>query len=276
MSLIETDKPIRADFVNLDQIDEMYVLGDPQVAVDTVKIKGPQIVVDQIASVKAIVDVSDLSKLSDYEAPVYAYDRLGNKLDVEIRPERVMVSTQVTTPSKVIPIKEVITGNPPEGYSIESISIEPSKVKLYGESDVIDVYTELIAQVDLYQLDENNEIIVKLEKPENVHKMDTDTVKVKVKFEETKKKILEDVPIEFKNLDSRYKVKAKSLDDAMVDLTLSGAKTRLDLLSNEDIKVFIDLNGYTPGEYQIPVTIETVDNVIIDPSRAKINIIITE
>ncbi len=240
------------------------------------KIKGPQIVVDQIASVKAIVDVSDLSKLSDYEAPVYAYDRLGNKLDVEIRPERVMVSTQVTTPSKVIPIKEVITGNPPEGYSIESISIEPSKVKLYGESDVIDVYTELIAQVDLYQLDENNEIIVKLEKPENVHKMDTDTVKVKVKFEETKKKILEDVPIEFKNLDSRYKVKAKSLDDAMVDLTLSGAKTRLDLLSNEDIKVFIDLNGYTPGEYQIPVTIETVDNVIIDPSRAKINIIITE
>lgn len=162
MSLIETDKPIRADFVNLDQIDEMYVLGDPQVAVDTVKIKGPQIVVDQIASVKAIVDVSDLSKLSDYEAPVYAYDRLGNKLDVEIRPERVMVSTQVTTPSKVIPIKEVITGNPPEGYSIESISIEPSKVKLYGESDVIDVYTELIAQVDLYQLDENNEIIVKL------------------------------------------------------------------------------------------------------------------
>ena len=97
-----------------------------------------------------------------------------------------------------------------------------------------------------------------------------------MKFEETKKKILEDVPIEFKNLDSRYKVKAKSLDDAMVDLTLSGAKTRLDLLSNEDIKVFIDLNGYTPGEYQIPVTIETVDNVIIDPSRAKINIIITE
>lgn len=276
MSLIETEKSIKADFVNLDQIDEMYVLGDPQLAVDTVKIKGPQAVVDQIATVKAIVDVSDLSKLADYQAPVYAYDKLGNKLDVEIRPEKVTVSTQVTTPSKVVPIKEAITGNPPEGYSIESIILEPSEVKLYGETDVIDMYREIIAPIDLYQLDENNEIIVKLEKPENVHKMSVDTVKVKVTYEETQEKTFEEIPIEFKNLDAKYKVKAKTLDDAMVDLVLSGAKTRVDSLSKDDIKVFIDLNGYTPGEYQIPITIETIDNVMIEPSQVKVNIIITE
>lgn len=71
-------------------------------------------------------------------------------------------------------------------------------------------------------------------------------------------------------------MKAKTLDDAMVDLVLSGAKTRVDSLSKDDIKVFIDLNGYTPGEYQIPITIETIDNVMIEPSQVKVNIIITE
>lgn len=138
------------------------------------------------------------------------------------------------------------------------------------------MYREIIAPIDLYQLDENNEIIVKLEKPENVHKMSVDTVKVKVTYEETQEKTFEEIPIEFKNLDAKYKVKAKTLDDAMVDLVLSGAKTRVDSLSKDDIKVFIDLNGYTPGEYQIPITIETIDNVMIEPSQVKVNIIITE
>ena len=59
-------------------------------------------------------------------------------------------------------------------------------------------------------------------------------------------------------------------------LVLNGAKTRVDSLSKDDIKVFIDLNGYTPGEYQIPITIETIDNVMIEPSQVKVNIIITE
>ena len=78
-------------------------------ALNTVKIKGPQTVVNQVSSVKAIIDVSDLSKLSDYEAPVFAYDKLGNKLDVEIKPDKLITSTQVTTPSKVVPVEAVVT-----------------------------------------------------------------------------------------------------------------------------------------------------------------------
>ena len=38
MPLTEIDKQVQADFVNLDQIDDMYVLSEPQLALDTVKI----------------------------------------------------------------------------------------------------------------------------------------------------------------------------------------------------------------------------------------------
>ena len=276
MALTEIDKPVQADFVNLDQIDEMYVLSEPQLALDTVKIKGPQTVVDQIASVKAIIDVSDLSKLSDYEAPVFAYDKLGNKLDVEIKPDKLTASVQVTTPSKVVPVEAVVTGNAPEGYSVGNLTLTPSEVKLYGETSVLESYEKLQVQVDLYQLDDNNELIVKLDKPENVHKMDTDTVKVKVTFEETQTKVLENIAVDFKNLDAKYQVKAKDLVDAMINLTLKGSTTKLNSISADDVKVSIDLLGYKPGEYEVPVIVESITGVIIEPSRSKVNVIITE
>lgn len=276
MALTEIDKPVQADFVNLDQIDEMYVLSEPQLALDTVKIKGPQTVVEQIASVKAIIDVSDLSKLSDYEAPVFAYDKLGNKLDVEIKPDKLTASVQVTTPSKVVPVEAVVTGNAPEGYSVGNLTLTPSEVKLYGETSVLESYEKLQVQVDLYQLDDNNELIVKLDKPENVHKMDVDTVKVKVTFEETQTKVLENIAVDFKNLDAKYQVKAKDLVDAMINLTLKGSTTKLNSISADDVKVSIDLLGYKPGEYEVPVIVESITGVIIEPSQSKVNVIITE
>lgn len=276
MPLTEIDKQVQADFVNLDQIDDMYVLSEPQLALDTVKIKGPQTTVDQVASVKAIIDVSDLSKLSDYEAPVFAYDKLGNKLDVEIKPDKLTASVQVTTPSKVVPIEAVVTGNAPDGYSVESVVLTPSEVKLYGETNALEDYEKLQIQVDLYQLDDNNELIVKLEKPENVHKMDTDTVKVKVIFEQTQTKVLENVAIDFKNLDDSYRVKVKDLVDSMMNVTLKGSMTILDSISNDDVKVSIDLFGYKAGEYEVPVAVEAITGVIIQPSQSKVNVIITK
>ena len=222
------------------------------------------------------IDVSDLSKLSDYEAPVFAYDKLGNKLDVEIKPDKLITSTQVTTPSKVVPVEAVVTGNAPEGHSVGNLTLTPSEVKLYGETTALESYDKLQVQVDLYQLDDNNELIVKLDKPENIHKMDTDTIKVKVTFEETQTKVLENISVDFKNLDAKYSVKAKSLSDAVINLTLKGSTTKLNSISADDVKVWIDLLGYTPGEYQVPITVESITGVLIDPSRAKVNVIITE
>ena len=106
--------------------------------------------------------------------------------------------------------------------------------------------------------------------------MDTDTVKVKVTFEETQTKVLENIAVDFKNLDAKYRVKAKDLVDAMINLTLKGSTTKLNSISTDDVKVSIDLLGYKPGEYEVPVTVESITGVIIEPSRSKVNVIITE
>ena len=276
MELTESDEELNHEFVNESEIDEMYVLNPPKLAVDSVKVKGPQEVVDQVAIVKAIIDVSDLTKLVDYEAPVYAYDKNGDKLDVEIKPDKVHTTVEVTSPSKVIPIEAIITGNPPEGNSVSSISLTPSEVKIYGETEALELIDKLNIQLDLYQLDDNQELIIKLDKPETVHKMDAETVKIKVSFEKTQTKELKDVTIDYQNLDKELSIKAQSVEEATVDISLKGSESLLNGLKPDDINVYIDLAGYGVGEHEVPITFEPIAGVIAELKKPKINVIITK
>ena len=145
---------------------------------------------------------------------------------------------------------------------------------MYAEENILANYDKLQVPVDLYQLDDNNELIVKLDKPENIHKMDIDSVKVKVTFEEIKTKVLEDVSVDFKNLNSNYK--AESLNDEKVSLTLKGSMDKLNKISANDVKVWIDLSGYKPGDYELPIWVESITDIVIEPNSSKLNITITE
>ena len=145
---------------------------------------------------------------------------------------------------------------------------------MYAEENILANYDKLQVPVDLYQLDDNNELIVKLDKPENIHKMDIDSVKVKVTFEEIKTKVLEDVSVDFKNLNTNYK--AQPLNDEKVSLTLKGSMDKLNKISANDIKVWIDLSGYKPGDYELPISVESITDIVIEPNSSKLNITITE
>ena len=95
-------------------------------------------------------------------------------------------------------------------------------------------------------------------------------------FEETQTKVLEDVSVDFKNLDANYRIKAKTLEDAMLDVTLKGSTTKLNSISSDDIKIYIDLMGYGVGEYEVPITIEAPTGVLVESNKSKVNVIITE
>ena len=84
------------------------------------------------------------------------------------------------------------------------------------------------------------------------------------------------ISVDYKNLDANYRIKAKSLEDAMLDLTLKGSKTKLNSISADDIKIYIDLIGYSAGEYEVPIMIEAPTGVIVEANKSKVNVIITE
>ena len=85
---------------------------------------------------------------------------------------------------------------------------------------------------------------------------------------------MEDVSVDFKNLNANYKV--QSLNDEKVSLTLRGSIDKLNKISTNDIKVSIDLSGYEPGNYEIPISVESITGIIIEPNSSKLNVKITE
>ena len=272
---VDMEFSVEADFMNRNTLEEWYVLGNPTLSMDTVRIRGAKSIVDEIASVRALIDVSNIEGLSAYEAPVVAFDNLGNRLNVEIIPSTLTTSVEVMKKSEVVPFKVSITGNPPEGYSISEVIIEPAEIELFGERPILDLIESFPISVDLYQLNENNEIWVDLEYPEGVQAMSENRILVTIKYEETATKTLTDVIINLRNLELGYEISPLSIEDTMVDVTLSGAASLLAQISETHINAFIDLSNLDAGEHEVRIEITTPEFIIGELNKRNVNVNIT-
>jgi len=273
--LVEELRQVRADFMNEELVPDYYNLETPALSVNTVRISGAQGIVSEIASVRALIDVSDIDALTAYEAPVVAFDSLGNRLDVDITPATVTASVEVTTNSKTVPLEISVTGNPPEGYSISEIIVDLEEIELFGARSALDSIKSLPISIDLYQLNEDDETWIDLEAPDDIQ-MSEDSVKVSVVYEETTTRTFDEVTIRRRNLEAGYVIAPINPEDNIVDVTLRGAPKVLDQITETDIDVFIDLTGLVVGEHEVLIEIEIPDFVIAEVSSRRVRVNITE
>ena len=274
--LVEEEFQVEADFMNRKELEEWYVLGTPTLSVDTVRVRGAKSIVDEIASIRALIDVSNLEELSVYEAPVVAFDSTGHRLNVDIIPSTVTASVEVMKKSEIVPFRVSITGNPPEGLSISKVIVEPEEIELFGERPALDLINFFPVSVDLYQLNEDNEIWVDLEYPDGIQAMSEDRIKVTIIYEETETKTLNDVVINLRNLELGYEITPLSSEDTMVDVTLMGASSLLSQISESHINVFIDLANLEEGEHEVRIGIDTPEFIIGELGKRNVRINITK
>lgn len=99
------------DFVNRQQMDSIYDLGEPQLQQGEVLVRSDSDTLDKIAFVKALIKV-DKDVKTDFEtkANIVAYDADGNLMKVDIIPDTLKASVKVTKPSKDVPITLNPTG----------------------------------------------------------------------------------------------------------------------------------------------------------------------
>ena len=50
-----------------------------------------------------------------------------------------------------------------------------------------------------------------------------------------------------------------SINDTKVSVALTGVKAVIDQIGADDISAYLDLDGYTEGEYEVPVKVEGTD-----------------
>ena len=118
-----------------------YALGDLEVtAPNVLKVSGPKSIVEKITSAVATIDVSGMFKSgTTYKVKPVLYDADGNEVD-ETRLTKsdstVIVSAEILN-TKEVAIAVKPEGNPKNGYTITSISSEPTTILLKGNKEVL-------------------------------------------------------------------------------------------------------------------------------------------
>ena len=245
---------------------EKLVISSVDLDRDEVIIKSYKEKLATVASVKAIVDVNALNA---NEAKTYslenvklvAYDEKGTEMsDIEIVPDKLTASVKVDSPSKVVPLKVVPTGEVASGSAINTITPNVSTVTLYGEESALDSIKELEVKIDVSGLNSDRTYQETIIKPSGIRSMSSTNVTIKVTMEKETSKEFKDIPITFENLDtSKYKVQATSVESTKVDVVVKGVGSIINKLDPSSIKAYVDLSNLEVGTISVPVMVTGSD-----------------
>lgn len=252
------------DVLNKDKLNEKLIIDDISVNDDSVVVKGSEKQIKKVASVKALVDINNLSSqdvgnnvLKD--VPLKAYDQNGDVVNVEVVPSKIDVNVTISSPSKELPIKVIPVGKVSFGKAISSISTSESKVTVYGDSNSLDQINFIPVEIDVNDLAENTQYKLEIPKPVGVKSMSVNNLTVNLSLGNVSDKDISNVAIETRNLSSDYKVSAASSNDSFVQVNVKGVSSVIDSINADNISAYVDLSGYTEGEYEVDVNVEGSD-----------------
>lgn len=263
--------------VNRHYLDEQSVITEPMLSLDKVQIKGAGSVLANIATVRASIDIEAINDgVREFEAPITVFDSNMNVLNVEIIPDRLTATVEVFNDSELIPLAYSVAGSPPAGLSIHEIVFDPPLIEMFGERSVLEQLEQVVIPVNLYQLNENHEMVIPISLPPGIQYMTENQVTVRVIYEETHSRTFRNVNIRRTNLGSGLTLASSSSDNTRVDVMVIGAPSLLERLSETDINVFVDLSDLGAGDFQIPIMVEIPEFMSADLGHSMIHIIIEE
>ena len=271
---VSETRSLTVDIFNEDSLDPRYVIKKVNIDDDKVVIKGAEHTLKTVATVKALVDVKNLVKqevgnITLKDIPLKAYDTDGNPVDVEIVPLKIDAKVEIASPSKELPIKVIPTGDLAFGMAIASIDSSETKITVYGDEEKLANLKYIPVKVNIADLKENKTYKMEIKKPVGIKSMNINNITVSVVLGPVSNKEINNVNIEYRNLGEGFTVQGMSLDDIKVAVSLKGVKAVIDQIESDDISAYLDLDGYTEGEYEVPVKVDGSDVKVEYTSKTK-------
>ena len=271
---VSENRSLTYDILHQDKLDTKLYISNVEIDRTDVIIKGAQYKLDEVANVKALLDVNNIpnpaaGEITAKDIPLVAYDNDGKIVDVEIVPKTVAANVTITSPSKEIPIRIVPTGNLAFGKSIKSMEANLSKVTVYGEQSAIDSIEQLDVEIDVKGLESDKDFNVTLKKPKGITEISSKTLTVKVSVDNSSSKEFENIAITTRNLDSNLKVQAASDSDRKVTVVVKGSEESLNSIKESDIIAFVDLKNYGEGTHEVEVQVTGSDLKLAYSSKTK-------
>lgn len=244
--------PLTHRFNNLDKMDEIYSISLESVEFENVEVRGSQAVLEQVNSVEVNIDVSGVTSSFEQDALIFAYDRSGNVLPVEITPAFAVVKCDVTSYSKDVSLIARIQGDLND-MAIKDVVFDYDVVTIYGRQENISNINELYVDVDANLITgdvELSDLNIKL--VDGINKISMSTVDVKIYVDESVSKVIEGISYNVVNNSEKYKI---SSEIDKISIKVFGAKSIVDSIDEMDITATIDIKGLDVGEHEVTIVI---------------------
>ena len=260
------EKEVNYEVINKDKIDSKLMVEDVSLSTDKVFVKGKEATINEVASVKALVDLKNLvdpgvgeQELKDVK--LVAYDNKGKKVNVEIVPSKVTATVKIASPQKEVPIRVIPKNykNIVFGKSISSITPNISKVTIYGNSSKLEKISYIPVYVDVSDLKEDKQFALTIKKPTGVRAMSESNVTVSVSLGDEATKEFDNIYLEYENLGEGLVVQAASQDSTKVTVSVKGVQKVLSDMDPTTIKAYVDLKGLKAGQHEVPVLVTGSD-----------------
>ena len=139
---------------------EGYIVGDVTTNQNTVRISGPESVVDTIASAKCNVSVSGRSSDISSTADIVLFDKNGNEVEHENLTTNISsINVNISIlEQKAVDIIYSMSGVPAEGYAVDGdLQADRTAVVLAGRSSVMETMNNLVIPSEVLSVDGKSE-----------------------------------------------------------------------------------------------------------------------
>ena len=162
------------------ELGSRYVL-EPTIEQEYITVRGPEILLDQIAEIRAIVDGNDIDTgvgTQSHTARLVANDIGGNAISVDIEPAELEVYIEIREHIRELNLEVNLT-NRPDNVRVQRITVNPDAIEIWGLVELL--IDNLTLDVSFNRLNNQGQIRIPLDLPDGVYS-DIEEVEVRVDF----------------------------------------------------------------------------------------------
>lgn len=163
---VSQDFAIQIDYINEEDLPSGMSVQEAIVTPTTVSISGSTRQLNEIASVKGVVDLKGAKETFTTKVPLTIYDSNGNEMvDLPITPKIIDVEVPIVEPHKTVPIKINQENDLSEGIRIKTLRSEPEVVTIYGPEEVLSSVEFVELSIDLQEISEEETVSLDVDVP---------------------------------------------------------------------------------------------------------------
>lgn len=259
-----------------------YYAFEPELDSDTITIKGAASKINDVTKAVCYVPISGLK--SDVSATylLTLYDSEGTQVSSDVLTSSLpsaIVSVKVL-PTKTVPVEygdvnDVIT-NVHSGYEVTGLELSPSSVRIAANKEVLDgIKSVQLKSISAGGADSSVLVDGELVAIDGVTFIDGTNVEVYIMIDEVQaEKTFRNVPITVKGLGKGLNAQ---LETSEINVTVSGNRSDIREISEDDIVLSVDLSELKKGTHAVSVIIGDLvqSSADVKLSKSSINVTIT-